>query len=469
MKKLLAILLCAGLLLSCAACGTVSPAPAENVPAPEETGVQGQTDTPAPEDEAEATAQENGDEAAPATDETPEGETAPATDGPAIRELTAAGAGYTVPGVEKLPTAGSMQELALELTRRAEGENPVVSPLSLWMALAMAAAGSDGKTAEEFAALLGMERDELGLAVGCLAAVLGMRQEESSLILKAANSAWVDGSADIREDYLKELADYFNAQLFSGTLSSPEALAAMNAWVNDKTEGLIPQLFDQPLQDPALVLINTLYMKAKWADPFDPAYTHEQEFRTENGVVNAPFMGKTGYMDYLTGADFEGVSLPYRDGGLCFMALKPTAGTARDLLNALTVESLGAAWAERSQARVSLRLPKFSVDYKMEMNSALRDMGLASAFSPETADFSRMGTGGGGEPLYIGRVLQKVKVIVDEEGTEAAAATAIEMRAGSALITDPPIPLTFDEPFVYVIADSRSGAVLFSGVLDDPS
>ena len=462
MKKLLCILLCAALLLACTACGTPRPAPAEEA-APAETGEREPTDAPADGDDAAPT------DGAPTDDPPPADDAVPADDpAPAIRELTSGTGQYTATDAAVLPAASEMQDFALRLLQRTEGENPVVSPLSAWFALAMAADGADGETAEEFSALLGMDREELGHAVSLLATLLA-RAERNGGVLRAANSAWVDGSAEIREEYLDDLTQWFNAQLFSGKLSSREALEAINAWVSEKTEGLIPQLFDEPL-DPtnALVLINTLYMKAKWADPFDPNATHEQEFRTEKGVVTVPFMGKTAYMDYLSGEGFAGVALPYSDGNLCFVALQPRGGTARELLDSLTVERFGAAWQERGNVRVSLMLPKFSLDYTMEMNAALRDMGLVSAFTP-TADFSRMGTGANGDPLYIGRVLQKVKVIVDEEGTEAAAATAIEMRAGAAMMPDQPIPLALDEPFVYVIADTASGAVLFAGVLDDPS
>lgn len=462
MKRLLSALLAAGLLLSCAACGQVTPAPgASPEQRPAQTGTDAQTNTDAP---APAAEDENTD--APANPDGPATTDGPApTDGPAIAELTADTKGYSVPGLEVLPPREALGSFALELLRRSEGENPVVSPLSAWFALAMAGAGSAGQTAEEFAALLGVEPDRLGLAAGSLATVLGMRAASDSLTLRAANSAWVDGSATIREDYLRRLAMEFSASLFAGTLSSREALEAMNGWVNEQTEGLIPRLFEEPLDGlDRLVLINTLYMKARWRDPFEPFATHEQEFRAEDGVINAPFMGRTAYMDYLSGEGYAGVVLPYADSSLSFVALLPQSGTARELLASLTAEELAALQESAASARVSLRLPKFSVEFGQELNAPLQAMGLVSAFDADTADFSPMSP----EPLYIGRVLQKVKLIVDEEGTEAAAATAVEMRAGSALIEEEPIPLVFDKPFVYAVTDSRSGAVLFAGVLDRP-
>ena len=412
------------------------------------------------------------EETAPETGAKPAGETlrVDASAGPVSLSARAEKGGAPLPLAPDDPVFASVGDLGCGLLLRAKGENPVISPLSAWLALAMAAEGAGGKTADEFAALLGGDPELLKKAAAALEKEFRDGNDEEN-VFSTANSVWVDHRSEILKSYLDALVSAYGADVYAASLPTAETVKAVNDWVSEKTRGLIPDMLSEP-PDPAtaLILINTLYMKAKWMHAFKDTGTYDEDFTPESGSsVTVPFMHAEGHMSYLKGEGYTGVVLPYRNGTANFIALKPDGISAKKLLEKLdgkTVASLsGSAWDQN----VYLSLPKFRFEYSMNMNSELAELGIPSAFSPSGADFTKMGTGAGGAPLYIGEVLQKVRIIVDEDGTEAAAATMIDMKATGIQEPEPVIELTFDEPFVYVIADSRSGAVLFSGVLDDPS
>ena len=211
-------------------------------------------------------------------------------------------------------------------------------------------------------------------------------------------------------------------------------------------------------------------MKAKWASPFQADDTCDGEFTAESGrTARVPFMHSHGQTAYLEGDNFRGVVLPYRNGTTEFIALKPEGVGARELLKSLDGEAIAALAGKASSRAVNLSLPKIDADFTMDMTDTLPGLGLSSAFVPGSADFSGMGTGAGGASLYIGEVLQKARIIVDEEGTEAAAATMIGMKEAAAFFPEEVIELSFDQPFVYLVVDANYGAPLFMGLVTDLS
>ncbi|MEG1524850.1 MAG: serpin family protein [Clostridia bacterium] len=348
------------------------------------------------------------------------------------------------------------------------GNNPVVSPLSAYLALSMAASGADGITKNEFSTLLHGDPETLNDVCGALLASL--QKTNGSTKLTIANSVWSDESANIQKSYLTLLKDVYAADAFSAQLNSDKTRNAINAWVKEKTNGLIPTLRkDNYADDTMLVLLNTLYLNAKWDNPFWGQMTEDHDFIKADGTkVSSPFMNdRECHRDYLSIDGAEGILLPYDDGKTAFVALMPTdTRTARELATALTAETLAAAIASRAEAFMNLSLPKFAVDFTLDMNDPLKKLGLTSAFNPNSADFSKMGSSAQGN-LFLSSVQQIVKIIVDEKGTEAAAVTEIA-AAGMALNPEQPRELMFDHPFVYAVVDLDSGAPLFIGVLDEP-
>lgn len=362
----------------------------------------------------------------------------------------------------------AITHLGAELLSYAKGDNPLVSPLSAYMALSMAAQGAGGETCSQMETLLGKNHGAVSLEL--LKYLDNKRGKDNKLI--AANSVWVSSDANVRENYLHCLVDIYSAEVYSGNLYSEETMRGINRWIDSKTEGLIPSLLSAPLNnDSALVLINTLYLRSNWADPFDPDLTEDRIFHAASGDVEAPFMRRIDDIGYLSGDGWEGAVLRYYGGAFRFAALKPTEGTARDLLKALDGKDLAAIIAGDA-IYMDLRLPKLDLDVRTDITSLLPDLGIDLSVDPMNADFSGIGTGRDGNPLYIGQMLHQVRMILNEDGTEAAAATEEEVFClGLDDDLEPIVPylMSFDEPFVYIILENSHSTPLFMGIMDDPS
>jgi serpin B len=349
-------------------------------------------------------------------------------------------------------------------------KNVVISPVSAYLALSLAAAGADGETLEEFSTVLGVSADSL-LAY-CAGLSGSLIETKGSTELMAANSAWIDAGFPVDSAYLKRITEEMNAEAFVKDLDTDDTRKAINDWVSGKTNGLIPSLLDQNLAEQAvLALINTLYFKAKWRDTFDANDTYDRAFYLKDKInVSVPFLNEWEcYRDYINLDGAEGVLRPYDDGKTAFFALRATDGrSAQELAETLDADTLARYIASAKETYMTLSMPKFTLDYGMTMNSVLGAMGLKRAFDRDLAEFGIMGKSGLGN-VYISQVLQKVRIAVNEKGTEAAAATIVEMTAGAAMPVEKPVVLTLDSPFVYAVVDLDTGIPLFIGCMDDPS
>jgi len=249
-------------------------------------------------------------------------------------------------------------------------------------------------------------------------------------------------------------------------LSSKADMQAINNWVKEKTKGLIPTLHDDPYPESTmLVLLNALYMNAKWQRPFEGWRTHESAFTTADGEeVQTQFMSMDGNLLYIDTEDAKGILLPYKDERLAFIALLPE-GELSEYVSSLTGEKLLSAVQSAKEEFAHLRLPKFDFEYDRSMTEDLIALGLSPAFDPDLANFIPMGSGPNGE-LYLSEVYQKVKIIVDEEGTEAAAVT--EAAATEEAAMEEPTRIFFDRPFLYAVVEKDTGLPLFMGAYDMP-
>lgn len=362
-------------------------------------------------------------------------------------------------------------------------QNPVLSPVSAYLALSMAGFGADGATADEFINVLG------GMDVFSDDIMHHMPQSRDLLTLSLSNSAWIDDAFIVDTEWLGTIKSLMCAEAFQADLSTEDAMRSMNDWIDRRTNGMIDKMIEQPLDAMTrLVLFDTLYFKGKWETPFEAENTHIEDFyinRQRNQTVQAEMMNLYWtYLDYVSNDFAEGVILPYQNnpgGGvepyqsveyqepkLAFIVLKPTGnGDIRDLYSKLTAENIKTMLLNRQNEMVHLKLPKFEVTFDKVLNNSLYNMGLTECFDGEKADFSKMGKTKSGYNLYISLVRQKAKIIVDEEGTEAAAATEIDMRDGAGYI-DNPKELYFNEPFLYMIMDMERELPLFIGIMDNP-
>ena len=379
-------------------------------------------------------------------------------------------ADVTLPEVTDYTMIGDLGAGLMQYAAAQEAENPVLSPLSAYLCLAMLMPGANENTKAEFEKILGADWDYVSALTADIAAQL--EKTGGSTKLDLANSIWTDDDkAVIEEEWLKTVKAYFGPDIYSADLPSDGALKAINKWVNDKTNGMIPKLHDENYdKDTIMVLLNALYMKAEWAHKFEGQDTYDREFTKADGsTVTVPFMNMfEAYESYIKTEDAEGIMLPYDDGRLAFIALKPDSGDARGYAASLTGAKLKELIAAaKADTFVTVNMPKFSTGYSVYLTDALKAMGMTDAFDPFLADLSGAGRGVDG-PLYISYVFQRVKVDVDEEGTEAAAVTEIATAEGCALPAEEPIVLTFDKPFVYAIVDTETGVPLFAGVMENP-
>jgi serpin B len=354
-------------------------------------------------------------------------------------------------------------------------ENVVVSPASILLALAMTYAGAEGTTAAEMADVLHFRLDDTALhgALNGLDALMESRSfegpEDDGVLVSTANSLWGQQGLPFEDAFLDTLAVNYGAglRLVDYATAAEQARLAINLWVagetNDKITDLIPAGLLNAMT--RLVLVNAVYLDATWASQFDPEATADGPFRLIDGTeISVPLMAQTARFPYAVGEGWQAVQLPYLRNELGMLVIVPDEGRFRETEAMLASGLIPQATTSLAHTEVGLTMPKFEFRTQAGLNPALRALGMTSAFSPGLADFSGMTTA---ENLFISDVIHEAYIAVDEEGTEAAAATAVVMRATSAPLES--VQLTIDRPFMFALRDLQTGALLFLGRVMDPS
>lgn len=366
--------------------------------------------------------------------------------------------------------ARTEQAFSLDLLRHVRNGdgNVSVSPLSLALALSMLENGAAARTRSEIAATLGA--GDLSLAQQnagwhALNADLAEAAKTGSIQLSTANSAWLQKGSSIRQPFLNALKTYYDTGVWTTDFAHnmPAALAAINAWTSQNTRGKITKLFDKLDPSTLLVLANAVYFKAAWATPFEASDTHDARFITSNrSTITTKFLN--GVLDAPTAAtpEYQAVQLPYAGGRFAALAVMPTAASLTDFTASLTAGGLSTIVDSLASGPVHLSLPKFSTRTTSQLNAPLAAMGMPTAFT-DAADFSTMTP----TKVSVSQVVQRVYLKVAEKGTEAAAATGIAV--GMSAVAEPPRTLTFDHPFLFLIRDTTTGAILFASQITDPS
>ena len=349
---------------------------------------------------------------------------------------------------------------------RTPGENTLLSPLSVALALSMTANGAAGDTLAELEALLGAEADVLNANAGSL--LDDYLALEGGTERAIANSLWMDDGLEAEEEFLERCAAFYQAEVYQTDLPTEETRDAVNDWIGRVTRGMIPQMLSQPpREDAALLLVNALYMKNTWAEEFDASDTRPRVFAAGGAETEIDFLFNGVRTErYFRTENAAGAVLPYDDGRLAFVAVLPD-GELDAWLEGLDGETFSALIGAAEETETALYLPRFEAEWGGGLTDALRALGLDAAFDPARADFSRMGTAGGA-PLFLGAVDHRAKIEVTETGTEAAAATVVTMPAAGVAPGDPPVELVFDRPFCYAVVDLERGVPLFLGTYERP-
>ena len=397
-----------------------------------------------------------------------------------IRRIAAsliAAIGAALPAFAGTPAAPWRQAaFAADLYRHAATEagkeaNVVVSPWGVASLFAMLQTGARGDTARgmAFALQLGGAEppapNEVANTFSEARTALS-RAAREDVALELSDSLWIKPGFAVSESFRARAHDAFGAETRL-TQMGDRGREAINEYVSEKTHGRIPGLLNppDPLPSTRMVAVDTIYLKAKWASPFEKDLTRDQTFHAPNGEVKTPFLHATRHAEILDAPECAALRLPYRGGTLEMLVLLPSpSNTLADVESRLGRPYLDSLAAHSWRGRARIALPKFEFDSCHDLKPILEPMGMAAAFDRTRADFS-----GIAPSLFIDAALQKANITVDEDGTEAAAATVAIMRATSiGPREDPPRPFVADRPFIFIIRETRTGLILFLGRVTKP-
>ena len=358
--------------------------------------------------------------------------------------------------------------LALYSQLRGASGNLFFSPYSIAQALTMASAGARGNTAQQMTRTLhsAFPQERLHPAANALdLALSGRGAGQEGFRLEIANSVWGQRDYTFRPEFLDLLATNYDAglRLLDFKAAPDSARATINATIAQQTQDKIKDLLPPGSVDDMtrMVLANAIYFNARWVAPFPKENTADRPFHLDDGgTITVPLMRLRKVLRYTEGQGYQAVALPYK-GGVSMIVLLPSAGGLTAFEQQLSAERLQGILGELKESDLILTLPKFAYQSdSVSLRQALTQLGLADAFIPDTADFSGMD---GSRNLYLKDAYHKAMVRVDEDGTEAAAATGLVMEAVSA-----PPTMTVDRPFVFAIRDDETGALLFIGRVVNP-
>ena len=346
-------------------------------------------------------------------------------------------------------------------------DNVIVSPLSAGLALGMLGNGATAGTRAGIEQMLAEgPLDALNPANAALAAALRTDDVE----LAVANSLWARQGVPFLPAFLQQNRQFYGAEIESLNLSTPQAARRINDWASRSTRGRITEMVDGPLEPQVILyLMNAVYFKGRWQDEFRPQATRPGTFHAPGGDVQRPMMSRTGSYGYVDGEGFQALRLPYRGNRFAMYVLLPDSGQSLADLRGRLSATAWRGWMGTFRPReVHVTMPKYRMSLESPLNTPLKALGMAEAFDPARASFRAMLTPEffQGQNAYVSEAKQKVFIEVNEEGTEAAAVTGVEVRATSA--PPPPQEFTVDRPFVVAIRDDQTGALLFVGQVTDP-
>lgn len=360
------------------------------------------------------------------------------------------------------PGALAATDFAVELLQSTDsGGNILLSPVSVLSALAMTANGASGETKSQMEAVLGLPTEELNTYLQAYADSLPADKHARCSL---ANSVWFRDDADhltVEQAFLDVCADYYGADLFQAPFDN-STLKDLNAWVSDRTDGMIPAILDR-IPDSAMVyLVNALAFDGQWASVYRENQIHEGSFTTEDGTEQSAQMMYSQEFAYLEDDLATGFLKYYEGGTYAFAALLPNEGvTLEDYIASLTGEGLRSTLTSAQPEAVETAIPQFTAQYSTELSGILAELGMADAFDASAADFSAMGSSPDG-PLYISRVLHKTFLALDAQGTRAGAATVVEVDTGASA---PGRTVYLDRPFLYLLVDCEANLPLFIGAV----
>ncbi len=372
-------------------------------------------------------------------------------------------------GEEEL--AHKVTDFSLQLLKQVSKErndNILISGLSVMPALAMTQNGAEENTLQQMNDVLAMDNQT---ANDYFMAYSQQLAQEKNKKMYLANSIWIKDaeSITVQPSFLETNKKYYNAEIEQLAFDDA-ALAKINSWVKENTNNMIDKLIDKISGDAIMYLVNAIYFESEWQNNYTPRSVTDKKFTLENGTEQDAKMMYSVEKYYLEDKDTLGVIKPYKGGKYQFIAIMPNKGIKmKDYLNSLTAEKIDSLLKNKHEADVYTTLPQFETEYDIELSAVLKALGMTDAFNPLKANFQSLASvQSAEEKIIISRVLHKTKLTLDEKGTKAAAATAVEMTKTTAM---PPMyekekkEVNLNRPFVYMIYDSKNQVPVFIGTL----
>jgi serine protease inhibitor len=358
-------------------------------------------------------------------------------------------------------------KLFSEVLKNDNSKNIFVSPSSVAIALAMTYNGASGTTKEAMAQVLelqGLNMQQINSSNAALKKLL--ENPDPKVQLMITNSLWANKNTSFQPDFLQKTRDFYTAKVTNLNFTDASAPRIINDWVNENTRGKINKIVEKIEPSQVLFLINAIYFKGNWTNEFDKQQTAEYPFYLSLGQQKKHLMmSQSGNYKYYDNPQFQAVSLPYgQSGKMSFYIFLPKQNSSlKSFYQNLSAENWENWMIQFRKREGFVRLPRFKMDYDITLNNALTALGMGEAFS-NSANFSGMG-----KNLKISQVKQKTFIEVNEEGTEAAAATSVEIMPLSApLPTQEPFRMIVDRPFFCAIRDNQTGSILFMGSIVEP-
>ena len=361
----------------------------------------------------------------------------------------------------------AITDFALRLLRENEvsGENVLVSPLSVLCALALTVNGAEGETRQEMERVIGMDTDKLN---SFLSGYFSNLPAGEKYKLSLANSIWFtdDESFKVNQGFLQKNADFYGADIYKTAFNS-DTCKQINEWVSQKTDGMIEEILDSVPQRAVMYLVNALAFDAEWEEIYTESHIGNGIFTKEDWTEQTVEFMSSEEGVYLSDGKAVGFMKYYSGRKYAFAALLPDENTTvSEYIASLDGAALNKMLSEAEKTRVLAYMPKFKTEYGKELSEALRNMGMPLAFDRIKAQFGGLGSA---EPnnIYIGRVLHKTFMSVDEKGTKAGAATVVEMLKNEGIVTEQPKRVYLNRPFVYMIVDCENNVPVFMGIMND--
>ena len=337
--------------------------------------------------------------------------------------------------------------------------NVCLSPLSVQMAIAMTATGAEGETQEQMYSTIGKEICEEAERI-----VSRFNEESTECELNLANSIWINKRLKVKEDFINSNKSIYNAEIKNIPFDK-NAIGKINGWCKENTNGKINEIIDRIDANNMMYLINALYFKAPWWNPFRPQNTQKQPFTTADGkVVEADMMKQSFKTSYYIDDTVQIATMPFQGGFEMIFILPRYKKDLNDAIRHLSAQYKSCT-DKMEIYKVDFSVPKFKTEFSMNISDILYRMGMERAFGNE-AQFGKISD----EPLYIDEVIHKTFISIDESGAEAAAVTAVSMRAGAVMPREEKrATMTLDHPFIYAIKDKKTGTIFFVGTVCNPN